>query len=1214
MVAFLRRVLSPRNLGVLIGVTAICVAIAAFGGELVLFGVRPFAGLWQRLWGILVVLTIWLAAEGFVWWRGRRADARVLKLAVDCARDESKAATDAELAEHNAHLRDMIDTLRRERAGYGRQFVLALPWYLVVGPVAAGKTTLVMESGLQMLFEEPLADPLGQSARSAQQQALRWRWVFTNEAVFICGAGALVQDAGQDSATLRNWRNLLDFVQRQRPRRPLDGVIVVIPAGTLLAGGGREIATTIRRRLQEAMLRLAVRLQAYLVISQCDVILGFAEFFGRLDVDALAQPFGVALPAQGGVIRGGQNSLQDRLAQLVGSVSRLLPSRTAIEPNPSIRARMALFPEQLAAVSQSVLEFAGELTLVGRAERPLLLRGAFLTSAGRTGETMAAEIDGWSGRFGLGVGLMPTLLHDLREGRLAPLFLKGLFQRFIVPEAGLAGRSMRAERRTAMMNGAGYLGCLSLLVVAAGWWSAEYTSHVASLQAMRGGVAAERAVLPAALPQNGLAAVLPALDRAWSLTRIDLMDTPTESVIGISPLGIAAAGEATQRNYDSALQTLLLPALLTGLQQQLQQATSTGVNRSRIRSLLTIYLMFADPSHYNKPSVAAWTGNVVQGEFPFDPQRRASAQKHVTRLLELMPLPVSLDQGLIAEARADLRQQPNVDAVYERLKALSLNSPNAQPLDVESALGAAGSQLLMLRTQAGLPVVVPALYTRNGFYQIFLPQAPLLARGIDADDWVLGGTGSAADQSVASVLQAVTNQYVQQYVRQWQGVIGQIGLRALPDLPSLAGGLQTMAGPDSPLVQLINLIKQQTELDPPTTPQTGLLAQAAGAVSGVAGGSVAAGGVAAGGVGSATAANLAQQAANLAVPPVFPTDPKIWPGNAIRLPFAPLQTMLDTKSGQAPLQRVTNTLAASYGVVSGVASAQSPEGAAQQIAAQVMSGQGADPLVGLRVQAATLPRPLDGIFRQIYASIWNTFMRLTLDRIEASWARDVAPICEQAIARRYPFIAPGDPSVGRDVAVRDFSSFFGPNGIMDKFIAGNLMMFTTQGPDGRLALASQNGLALDLSGSDLSEISRARDIRNLFFGPEGNLLVRFWLTPSYLDPRAMSATLQIDQTKLVYRHEPPQPAPFSWPPTGDGGATFSITTVNGEVHQTHYDGTWAVFQLLQGATSAKDGNGARLTVSFDLNGYKANYQLRAESVSNPFVDRAFSAFRCVPRL
>lgn len=1195
MRAFLSFILSRRRLGVIIGVVALCLLIAVFGGWLIVSGDHPLAGLGARLLAILAVVATWLLIEAFLWWRRVRADTGILRTVLNISRGSGQEAIDAELSDMRENIRDTVALLNRDE----RKFVLNQPWYLVMGPSASGKETLIRQSGLNMPFEERL----GRRGIPTQQASLRWQWWFTDEAVLLGSVGALVGDTAQDAPVLRGWREMLDFVHRRRPRRPINGVIVVVPVELLLTAGAAELAGNIRRRLQEAMQRFAARLQVYIVVSQCDRLLGFTEFFGRLDADAQAQPFGVTVPAGLAGAAGGQTALKDQLNALVATIGQQVVARTAIEPDPAMRARMTLFPEQLARLSDAVLAFTNTLAATGRTERPPLLRGVFLTSAGQPDAEATAEIDGWGERFSRAVGLGNAPLGALRRGGLAPFFITGLFRNLIFPEAHLAGHSVRGESRIAIVNGTGYALCLGLLLAGVAWCYSIYNRHTSALSAMRTDVRTERAAMPQAQPQNGLAAILPTLDEARQLAQVDEDDNDAWLPLSIAPLNINVARRAAQSSYRQALSTHLLPALTNQLYLQLRDATAAGTNRTQIRSLLTTYLMLGDPQHFDRARVTAWANDVVQGDFALEPDARARAQAHVARLVALMPLPVTLDQSLIYRARTELKQLPDADEAYARLKSLALTSSVASPVDVVSALGSAGAQLLMLRTQAGLPVVVPALYTRDGFYRIFLTEAPVLARGVDANDWVLGNTGGGNAQNVAAVLQAMTNYYVQDYVKQWQSVVSQISLRALPDLPSLSGGLQTMAGQDSPLIQFINLIKQQTDLDPPSAQASGLLAQATNAVAGAAGGTA-----------GAAAASLAQQAANLAVPAVIPTDPANWPGNAIRTPFVPLQNLVDAKDGQAPVLRVQNTLATAYGVVSGVASAQSPDAAAQAIAAQVLSGQGADPLVAMRVQAATLPRPIDTIFRQLYQNIWSAFMALTVNRIESSWARDVAPVCEQSIARRYPFVAAGDPGAGRDVMLRDFASFFGPNGTVDKFITTNLAMFTTIGADGRLSLVSQNGLSLGLSSTAMAQINRARAIRNLFFGSDGNVQVRFSIIPTYLDPRVMSATLQSDQTRFVYRHEAPRAVPFVWPPTGDGGASFSLTTTNGDVQQIQTEGIWAIFQLLNGVSSPVGGNGARLALNFKLADYTASYQLRADSVSNPFVDRDFMAFRCVPRL
>ncbi len=240
---------------------------------------------------------------------------------------------------------------------------------------------------------------------------------------------------------------------------------------------------------------------------------------------------------------------------------------------------------------------------------------------------------------------------------------------------------------------------------------------------------------------------------------------------------------------------------------------------------------------------------------------------------------------------------------------------------------------------------------------------------------------------------------------------------------------------------------------------------------------------------------------------------------------------------------------------------------------------------------------------------------MTREQIQANWARNVAPACQESIASRYPFVQSGDGSSSVDVTLQDFSNFFGRNGVMDSFVTSNLVPFTTPGSNGTLTLSSQNGLSLGLSAQAMAQINRARRFRDLFFGADGNLQISFALVPDYLDPRAVSAVLSIDQTKLDYRHQPPQPTQFKWPPVNAAGAaSLVIRTVDGQTHEVQASGPWALFRVLGDAKQSTPGGNNQLLYTFTLDGLRASFGLRASSVVNPFSSNDFMEFRCVPRL
>ncbi len=499
----------------------------------------------------------------------------------------------------------------------------------------------------------------------------------------------------------------------------------------------------------------------------------------------------------------------------------------------------------------------------------------------------------------------------------------------------------------------------------------------------------------------------------------------------------------------------------------------------------------------------------------------------------------------------------------------------------------------MLRHQAGLPVVVPGFYTRAGFLGVFMPRLPLILRGDSDDAFIMGPGADISDRQ--QLANRVTELYTNDYIRQWRAVLDQTALRALPDISALVGGMQALAGADNPLVAFVEMVRQNTDLQPPSDQAAGLLSRAAGAVGGQA------------------AQQAVQGAATAAASAVPGTNPQNWPGTPIRVAFLPIITLAGGVGSPAAVPRLQSPVAAGFGTLSGIASGANPLQAAHQAAAAAIGPQANDPFSPIRTAAATLPRPLDGIFRDLHTNIWNVLLTMAMERISGTWLSDVASVCAPMMGRRYPFDGAGTPS-DRDVLPRDFSSFFGPRGTIDAWATTYLLPFTQTAADGSLVPASRNGLRLGISREGLAQVNRARSFRELFFDSSGNLAVSLTLTPSLLDARALSVVLSVGGQRMTYRHEPPRPSTFRWPAADDGaaGASLQVAMTGGEVHQIDTAGPWAMFRLFDQATRAPASD--RVAMEFRFGDVAVNYALRGASVTNPFSNRDWMAFRCIPRL
>ena len=128
---------------------------------------HPFDAVLPR---VIVVVILWLfailALLLIMVMRGRRDRDMAHEIAESAAEaDPADEAVKAELGDLRDKLRESLTRLRKTRRG--RKHLYELPWYVIIGPPGAGKTTAIVNSGLQF----PLADVLGRPARSAASAA-----------------------------------------------------------------------------------------------------------------------------------------------------------------------------------------------------------------------------------------------------------------------------------------------------------------------------------------------------------------------------------------------------------------------------------------------------------------------------------------------------------------------------------------------------------------------------------------------------------------------------------------------------------------------------------------------------------------------------------------------------------------------------------------------------------------------------------------------------------------------------------------------------------------------------------------------------------------------------------------------------------------------------------------------------------------------------------
>ena len=1172
-------------------------------GALVAFGEsRPF-GTDRAQWTTIAILValygLWLVVR---WWREKNINARLLS---HLAKPSTEAAPETpQGAEEVAELRKRFDSaigvLKQAKLGgketgtvarLGGQYVYQLPWYIFVGSPGSGKTTALVNSGLQF----PLAEQFGKAAIRGVGGTRNCDWWFTNEAVLIDTAGRYTTQDSHEVADKAEWEGFLKLLRQFRPRQPINGVLLTVSVAELLSQSAAERllhVSMLKQRLEELRGALRIQFPVYVLVTKIDLLAGFMDYFESLTREQRAQVWGFTFPyaAETGARADFGPAFKTEFELLTRRLYGAIPELLLQKHDLQARALAYAFPQQFAGLQEVLGEFLAPLFAESKFRDAPLMRGVYFTSGTQEGTPFDRVLGALERKFAVDARVGAPPVRSTGKS----YFLQHLLERVIFAESHLAGRDWRRERLFNTLRIAGYAAVAVLLAGVTLAWFGSYRNNSGYLADVGGRVATLRDAASKFVPQENPAGLVPLLDATRQVA------APGSFAVDDPPLGwrygLYQGGKvdrAASDTYQQLLTDAFLPRVARYAEGSLREAIDSG-DLGLVYRRLKAYLMLHDSQHYDANALSASLAQDLAGEYEATAAQRKDVRealdRHLHGLFDRKPVssPYVEDEDLVRDARERLAKVSPAERIYKRIKA-ELATRNFPDFKLSENAGDKGPQVFTRASGETELRGVPGLFTFNGYRDGFSKEADKLALSIGGEEaWVLGADAQAVgaaqraatalrDRLDARLVRQVREMYMNEYVVEWKKFIEDIQLRPMPTTADSIRVTRILGSPDSPLPVLIRAIVRETTLLPEEkTGSDSLVQSAAGAIVNK-GKDI---------VRNRTTIDLGTSLSGGS------RDSR--PEMIVDAQFADLRRLVaQPGQGKPPIDDTVATFRALSDYFVRLQSAREGN----------LTPPGREPLVS--AQSSTEPEPIRHMLLKIAGAGSGQAGEIARTSMNASIGGAVADPCHRRIDGRFPF----SRDSASDVGLADFANLFRPNGVFDEYFRQNLADKVNMST--RPWTLKQGSGVTTLPG--LAAFAQAAEIRDAYFASGGG-------EPSFqvdvrarsLDPAIREVVLTIDGQAMTFSSASPGPRTIKWP----GAASAHVVRLQSAPETSpalEASGTWALHRLFRRAQIVPGSRPETFRATFTLGGRPVEFEVVAQSVANPLYLPALDQFRCPAR-
>ena len=285
----------------------------------------------------------------------------------------------------NSIVKSFFKALDFLKTSLGAGYKYKLPWYMIIGTESSGKSSLM--SGFthgEICDDESESPPC--------------TWWFLKNGVVIDLKGALFLPKSGFNADEDSWNIVLDMLSRYRPARPLNGIVLTIPADELYGKSKLPIeeikkrAQYVARKLNFAQNYLGMRLPVYIVVTKTDIVPGFQSFCSEIPVRnrgnmlGWSSPYSVDIPYSPRMLDEGFATFENELNEIRMEIF----SGNSIS---LIRDGIFVFPSELLTIKDALSLYIDTIFKSSSVDEKFFFRGFYFTGDSKMMPLLSFEGD-----------------------------------------------------------------------------------------------------------------------------------------------------------------------------------------------------------------------------------------------------------------------------------------------------------------------------------------------------------------------------------------------------------------------------------------------------------------------------------------------------------------------------------------------------------------------------------------------------------------------------------------------------------------------------------------------------------------------------------------------------------------------------------------------------------------------------------------------------